>query len=245
MAEGVSILSVRNVSTGYGGRQILFDISLDLRRQETLLIVGENGSGKSTLLKAMYGILPAWNAEAKIEFWPEPDSPALEPAPPVSNLRKGIAYLPQRQSVFDDLTALENLRVAGESLRPGHLFTERFESVLDTFPALRPALRREAGRMSGGERQMLGLAMVLLHRPRLLLMDEPTAGLSTHHTGWFIEQLERIRLAHALTLVVVEHRIRELLASTQRIVGLRGGTIVLDLPSSGEASPEDLRIVFE
>ena len=110
------ILSVRKLSVGYGKKQVLFDVNLDMMPSEVLLITGGNGSGKSTLLKAIYGLLHPWNADAEILFRPIPDSPALNTTPPTLNLSKGLAYLPQKNAVFDDLTVEDNIRLAGHTL---------------------------------------------------------------------------------------------------------------------------------
>ena len=174
------ILSVRNLSTGYGKKQVLFDVSLDVMPGEILLITGGNGSGKSTLLKAIYGMLSPWNAEGKIVFQPDPNGPALNTQSATHNLRRGLAYLPQKNAVFDDLTVEDNLRLAGHTLR-------RSQGILPlaATKSSRPSLcciallHRKPEKMSGGERQMTALAMVLLHHPKLLILDEPTAGLDS------------------------------------------------------------------
>lgn len=156
------ILSVRNLSTGYGKKQVLFDVSLDVMPGEILLITGGNGSGKSTLLKAIYGMLSPWNAEGKIVFQPDPNGPNLNTQPPTLNLAKGLAYLPQKNAVFDDLTVEDNLRLAGHILRDRHEFAARRDEVLVLLSSLRPLLLRKPEKMSGGERQMIAMAMLLL-----------------------------------------------------------------------------------
>ena len=200
------ILSVRHLSTGYGKRQVLFDVSLDVMPGEILLITGGNGSGKSTLIKAIYGLLPPWHTEAVIVFRPNPDGPPLSTQPATLNLSKGLACLPQKNAVFDDLTVQDNLRLAGHTLRDREDFAARRDEVLLSFPALRPLTRRKPEKMSGGERQMLALAMVLLHRPSLLLLDEPTAGLSAKNFQVIVGVLQQL-VGTSLTrsLLLVEH----------------------------------------
>src|ERR1700730_13633131 len=117
LTDVAPILSVRHVSTGYGKKQVLFDVSFDVMPGEILLITGGNGSGKSTLFKAIYGLVPPWNADATIAFRPDPEGANLTTHPSTLNLSKGLAYLPQMNSVFTDLTVEDNLRLAGYLLK--------------------------------------------------------------------------------------------------------------------------------
>ncbi len=221
------ILSVRNLSTGYGKKQVLFDVSLDVMPGEILLITGGNGSGKSTLLKAIYGLLPPWNADAEISFRPDPNGPALDTQPATLNLSNGLAYLPQKNAVFDDLTVEDNLRLAGHMLRNGKEFAAHRDEVLASLPALRSLRGRKPEKMSGGERQIVALAMVMLNRPRLLLLDEPLAGLDAARAGGFLENLEKINDKQGVTLILVEHRILETSSLAFNHLHLSQGTLSL------------------
>lgn len=224
-----SILSVRNLSTGYGKKPVLFGVNLEVALGEILLITGGNGSGKSTLLKAIYGLLPPWNADAEIEFRPDLDGPALSTRHATINLSRGLAYLPQKNAVFDDLTVEDNLRLAGHILRSRQDFATRREEVLEILPTLRPLLRRKPEKMSGGERQMLALAMVLLHRPKLLLLDEPTAGLDAENAELVLNTLRKSNADQRLTLVVVEHRRHECAFLGERECRMRLGKLERDV----------------
>jgi branched-chain amino acid transport system ATP-binding protein len=219
------ILTVRNLSTGYGKKQVLFNVSLDVMTGEILLITGGNGSGKSTLLKAIYGLLPAWNADAEIIFRPNPDGPALSTQPATLNLSKGLAYLPQKNAVFDDLTVEDNLRLAGHTLRDGKEFAARREEVLATLPVLSPLLRRKPEKMSGGERQMTALAMMMLHRPRLLLLDEPAAGLDAAHVSAVSALLHALNKESAISFLIVEHRVDPFISIPHRRLFMRLGRL--------------------
>lgn len=224
----VSILSVRNLSTGYGKKQVLFDVSLEVIADEILLITGGNGSGKSTLLKAIFGLLPAWNADAEIIFRPDPNGPALHTQPPTLNLSRGLAYLPQKNAVFDDLTVEDNLHLAANCLRDREFSVRRAE-VLGALPALHSLLRRKPEKMSGGERQLVALGMLLLQRPMLLLLDEPTAGLDSRNSEVFLEALRAVHSTRKLTLVVVEHRRHECASLGGRLCRMRLGKLEDDL----------------
>ena len=202
------ILSVRNLSTGYGKKQVLFDVSLDVMPGEILLISGGNGSGKSTLLKAIYGILSPWNTDAGISFRPG-DEPSVATTPSSLNLSKGLAFVPQKAAVFDDLTVADNLRMAGHTLHSWKEFVARREEVLGWLPSLGLFLQRKPQCMSGGERQMVALGMMLLHRPRLMLLDEPTAGLDEMNAKSILNTLHELHRADEMAFIIVEHRLHE------------------------------------
>lgn len=218
-------LTVHNLSTGYGKKQVLFDVNLVVMPGEILLITGGNGSGKSTLLKAIYGLLPAWNADAKIIFRPDPDGPVLSTQSATLNLQNGLAYLPQKNALFDDLTVEDNLRLAGHTLRDRAEFAARREEVLASLPALSPLLRRKPEKLSGGERQITALAMVLLHRPRLLLLDEPTAGLDSAHVSAVSSLLQVLNKQSALSFLIVEHRVDPFASLPHRRLFMRLGRL--------------------
>ena len=150
-----SIISVRCLSTGYGKNQILFGVNLDVGYGEILLISGGNGSGKSTLLKSMCGLLPPWNSDAKIHFRPVADGPDRTTRNPAANLSAGLAYLPQKDAVFDDLLVEDNFRLAGYTFSQRSEYNSRREEVLTVFRAFRGLLGQKPQNISGGHRQML------------------------------------------------------------------------------------------
>jgi branched-chain amino acid transport system ATP-binding protein len=224
------ILSVRNLSTGYGKKQVLFDVSLDVMPGEILLITGGNGSGKSTLLKAIYGLLLPWNARAQIFFRPNPTGEPTNTQRPTLNLSKGLAYLPQKNAVFENLSVEDNLRLAGDSLADHQIFAARRAEVLIRFPLLRSFLQRKPEKMSGGERQVTALAMLFLNRPRLLLLDEPTAGLDGHNAELVLDTLNQANRDASLTLIVVEHRRNECAALGGKVFRMRLGKLEAEPP---------------
>ncbi len=233
------ILSVQNLSTGYGKKQVLFDVNLDVMPGEIVLITGGNGSGKSTLFKAIYGLVPPWNANAKIVFRPDPERANLTTSPSTLNLSKGLAYLPQMNSVFADLTVEDNLRLAGYALNDRHKFAERRDKIMAAIPALNALLYRKPEKMSGGERQMLALAMVLLHRPKLLLLDEPTAGLSPDNRELIIALFQQI-VRNSLTrnLLIVEHRITSRPEWVTRVARMQFGRLAIRFPADLRTTPD-------
>lgn len=223
-----AVLSVQNLSTGYGKKQVLFDVNFDVRPGEILLVTGGNGSGKSTLLKAVYGLICPWNPEARIAFRPDLEGPALCTTPSHENLRHGLAYLTQKNSVFDGLTVEDNFRISGDSLSKRAEFAVRRAEVLSFLPMLRPLLNSKPEQMSGGERQIVGIAMLLIHRPRLLLLDEPLAGLADGPAKIILEVVQSQHDLYGTSVLLVEHRIGDVASIAHRRLHLRLGQMCSD-----------------
>lgn len=223
------MLKVENISTGYGKKQVLFDVSLEVKQGEIVLVAGSNGSGKSTLLKAIYGILPLWNSSpfgggregaGQIIF----DGENISGKPTAALLKKGLLYIPQKNNLFEDLTVKENLEMAGLTLDQRTL-QQRIENALSIFTALVPHLHRTPMKLSGGERQLLTLAMATLHHPKMILVDEPLTGLSPKNITFVVENLKTLNRENEITLLIVEHRVKESSPIANRIIGLKLGRI--------------------
>ncbi|HWQ89012.1 MAG TPA: ATP-binding cassette domain-containing protein, partial [Desulfitobacteriaceae bacterium] len=161
------MLKLEKLSTGYGKKQVLFDISLTVSKGDIVLLAGSNGSGKSTLLKAIYGMLPQWESGQILL-----DGENITGKPTAVLLKKGLLYIPQKNNLFEELTVKENLEMAGLTLNK-KLLKQRIEDVLSVFRTLEPNLKRTPMTLSGGERQLLMLAMTTLHQPKMILVDEP------------------------------------------------------------------------
>ena len=217
------MLKVDNLSTGYGKKQILFDVSFEVKQGEMILLAGSNGSGKSTLLKTIYGILPPWG-NGKI--WLEDEN--ITGKPTASLLNKGLLYIPQKNNLFEDLTVKENLEMAGLALAP-KLLKPRIENVLTQFSMLVPHLQRIPMKLSGGERQLLTLAMATLHQPKLLLIDEPLNGLSPQNIAFVIGSLQEINKKGDITLMIIEHRVKECITIATKLIGLKLGRVFTEI----------------
>jgi branched-chain amino acid transport system ATP-binding protein len=222
------ILRVQNLSIGYGKKQVLYEINLDVMQGEVILVSGGNGSGKSTLFKAIYGLIKPWNANAKILFCPEPQGPVLTTYPANINLRNGLYYIPQKNAVFEELTVDDNLLLAGHLLNNKKSFYLHRKAVLDFFPSIVPLLKRKLEKMSGGERQLVTLAMAMLNRPRLLLLDEPAAGLSEENIDLLIERLIYLHDILDINMLIIEHRFSKDIPIISRSVNLKLGKIHYD-----------------
>lgn len=216
----MNLLSINKMSSGYGNKQVLFDVTLNVEEGNVVLLVGSNGSGKSTLLKAVCGIASVWSGNINY------DGALLQsrekPSPTHSLLKRGIQYVPQKNELFDDATVMENLQYALLHLNNRKESAKRIEEVLEVVPSLKPMHRQQAAKLSGGERKMLALGMVMANRPQLLLYDEPLAGLSDDNIPMVLDMLGRLRTA-GTTMLIVEHHVKEMMAFADTTHGMRLG----------------------
>jgi branched-chain amino acid transport system ATP-binding protein len=213
----MAILKVENLSTGYGKKQVLYNVSFEVNKGDIVLVAGSNGSGKSTLLKAIYGMLPQWE-DGRVFF----DGEDISGKPTASLLKKGLLYIPQKNNLFEELTVKENLEMAGLSLGKKKM-QESIENVLALFGTLLSHLNCTPMTLSGGERQLLTMAMATLHQPLMILLDEPFAGLSPQNIDFIAESLKQLNENLGITLLFIEHRVRESLNYADRIIGLKFG----------------------
>lgn len=202
----VAALSVQELTVGYGGPPIIEQVSLAARRGAITAIVGPNGAGKSTLLKAVAGLIRPTTGKVFVEGKDVTGLPAEK------LIRRGIAYVPQVENVFPDLTVRENLDMGGYVRKSGT--HERIEQLFNLFPDLKVAAHKHASTLSGGQRTMLALARGLMVDPAVLILDEPSAGLSPRFQGLIWERIEQIRATNVAVLVV-EQNTRETLRHAQ------------------------------
>jgi len=195
----------------YGKKQVLFGLSLEVRQGETVAIIGPNGAGKSTVLKAICGLIQPWRGEIRFE------GELLNGSTPAKNVRRGITFAPQGNRVFPDMTVMENLEISGYHMVKKELRT-RIEHVIGMFPILRERPRQAAGKLSGGEQQMLALARALIPKPKLLMLDEPSLGLSPNIVKDVFERIQTISHETDISILIVEQKVA--LAYTATTVGL-------------------------
>jgi ABC-type branched-subunit amino acid transport system ATPase component len=203
----MALLEVRDLVAGYRGLPIVHGVDLDLEAGELVAVVGPNGAGKSTLIKALFGLSEVMRGEVRLAG----RSIAGERASRI--VARGMAYVPQVQNIFPSLTVRENLEMGGY-LAP-HQIEERLAAVVAMFPDLGAAMRRRAGELSGGQRNMLALARALMTEPKVMLLDEPTAGLSPMFADRVWEHVRRVA-AHGVAVLVVEQNARRALLTAQR-----------------------------
>jgi len=215
----VALLDVRHVSSGYGEMTILHDISVRVEAEEAVTLIGPNGAGKSTLLKTIFGLLRP--TEGRLLF-NDTDITGLKPP---ALVRRGLSYVPQVDNVFPSLTVQENLQM-GAFVR-GDSFADRLEEMYTFFPTLRLKRKQRVGALSGGERQMVAMGRALMLDPRLLLLDEPSAGLSPRLVGMVLAKMAEINQT-GVALLIVEQNAREALRLSHRGYVMAGGQIRLE-----------------
>ncbi len=206
MSNEEAALSVQGLTAGYGGPPIIDQVSLTARRGAITAIVGPNGAGKSTLLKAVAGLIRPTAGRVFVE------GKEVTGQPTETLVRRGIAYVPQVENIFPDLTVRENLDMGGYVRKSG--VRERVEQLFLLFPDLRVSAHRRASTLSGGQRTMLALARGLMVDPAVLILDEPSAGLSPQFQGLIWERIEQIRSTN-VAVVVVEQNTRKTLRHAQ------------------------------
>lgn len=222
----MSLLSIHNANTGYGNKQVLFDINMDVEKGDIVLLVGSNGSGKSTLLKLIYGLVDVW--QGSVYYDGEVLHEVGKMTPTHTLLNRGIMYVPQKNELFDDASVLENLQFSLLHLNNKKESAKRIDEVMEEMPLLKERRKQTVGRLSGGERKMLALGMVMVNRPKLLLYDEPLAGISEDNIPTMLVMLGKIRDV-GTTMVIVEHRVREMLSFSTSIIGLKIGCVYNDI----------------
>jgi branched-chain amino acid transport system ATP-binding protein len=214
------LLKIENLNAGYCKKQVLFDVSLEVNSGELVLLTGGNGSGKSTLLKSIYGLLTDSSfKKGKLTF----AGKSIASATSYSLIREGLVYVPQKNNTFDNLTVKETLEVAANIL-PNAIKKDRIEEVFGYLPQLAALESRTPFNMSGGEKQTLALGMALLHKPKMILLDEPGTGLSAVN---FFKKLELLASLNevGITFLIVEHRVREFDGRIDKLIKMHLGQI--------------------
>jgi ABC-type branched-subunit amino acid transport system ATPase component len=199
LLEPPTVLRVAGLTAGYGGPPIIDDVSLEVKKGKIAAIVGPNGAGKSTLLKAIMGVIKVTSGQVLLL---DKDVTNMVPEKLVQHK---LAYVPQVANTFPDLTVRENLEMGGYIRRHG--VHERIEELCELFPDLRKSLRRKAGALSGGQRSMLAMARGLMLDPEVMLLDEPSAGLSPLFQKALWEQIEAVA-STGVGICVVEQNTR-------------------------------------
>jgi ABC-type branched-subunit amino acid transport system ATPase component len=236
--ETTTLLGIEALVTGYEKKQVVNGVSLEVSSGEVVALIGHNGAGKSTLLKAVFGLLPVWKGQVVL------DGQVLRSQTPRELLRAGVAYVPQGNRVFTDLTVRENLEMGGVTLTNKKLLKERIERVFTLFPALEPRLKRRAGTLSGGEKQMLALANALVLSPRLLLLDEPSLGLAPPLVTEALARIRQITNDSGASCLIVEQKVREVLKIAHRVYVLRNGRVSFSGPTDALKDDAKLREVY-
>ena len=214
------MLSLAGVCAGYGSFRALFEISLDVKEREAVGVIGPNGAGKTTLMRVISGLIPLSAGEMTF------DGVSLPGLPAYRIVSRGIAHIPENRRLFPRLTVEDNLRIGAFIPEARRHFADRLAWVYDFFPRLKERRGQPAGTLSGGEQQMCAIGRALMSRPRLLLMDEPSAGLAPLLVQQVFELVGRIR-AEGFTVLIVEQNVQQILNVVDRAYLLEVGSIKL------------------
>ncbi|MBS1888901.1 MAG: ABC transporter ATP-binding protein [Actinobacteria bacterium] len=230
-------LVVEDLSAGYKKTAIIRGVDVAVSKGEVVTVIGPNGAGKSTLLKSVMGLLEPMAGSISLGGEPIGGLPANKVA------AKGVGYVPQVRDVFETLSVKENLEMGGYHLRRPEV-QERIEEVLLAYPQLKGMLTRSAGKISGGERKMVAIGRVLMTRPSLVILDEPTAGLSPKLAQQMLEQYVARLTAREVAVLLVEQRAREALEISQYAYVLASGEVKLESAAASILDRDDLGQVF-
>ena len=233
-------LILHDVTAGYHGKAIVHGVSLDIPAGGALTVIGPNGSGKSTLLKSVVGLVPLMSGRQQLGGR---EIGALD-AP--ARTRLGLAYVPQERNVFPNLSVADNLRLGWEALHGRGdcaKATQRRDAVLELFPEIADRLATPAGLLSGGQRQMAAMAAALMQNPSLLVLDEPSAGLSPRNASLLFDRIADIRKT-GITLLMIEQNVRLGLRVADHGVVLVNGEIRLRASAPHLLHEADLPALF-
>jgi branched-chain amino acid transport system ATP-binding protein len=212
---------LQTIDAGYGKFHVLYEINTTVEDKKMTIIVGPNGSGKSTLLKSIFGLTNIYTGDIFL------GDERITNQPPHQIARKGVAYVAQIRNVFPNLSVRENLLMAGYTVNPYDL-NDRVEEVMGYYPILKECYNRQASTMSGGERQMLAIAMALIRQPNVMLFDEPTANLSPKMSMQVFEEIRKLRDDLGKTVMLVEQNAINALKCGDNALLLVSGKIAFD-----------------
>jgi branched-chain amino acid transport system ATP-binding protein len=219
------VLSLTSVGAGYDSFQALFEVSLEVGAGEAVAVIGPNGAGKTTLLRVISKLIAPSRGEIRM------DGRLLNAVPAHRVIEQGIAHVPENRRLFARLTVEENLRIGAFLAAARARFAERLSFVYELFPRLRERRHQLAGTLSGGEQQMCAIGRGLMSGPRLLLLDEPSAGLAPVIVQQVFDLVRRLR-AEGFTVLIVEQNVQQVLKVVDRAYLLETGKI----KSSGAAA---------
>jgi ABC-type branched-subunit amino acid transport system ATPase component len=231
----MSLLAIEGLAVGYGEADVLSDVTLRLAEGEIVTVVGPNGAGKSTLLKAVMGLLPPRRGRILL------GGAEIGGLRPDLVVRRGVGYVPQVENVFPSLTVRENLEMGAWTARRD--VGAGLGEVFRRFPVLEARQRQRTGTLSGGERQMVAIGMALMVTPRVLMLDEPSAGLAPAMVDVLFGKIREVNET-GIAVLLVEQNAREALGLSSRGYVLVAGRNRLEGPGPALADDPDVRALF-
>ncbi len=234
----MDVLVAENIYGGYGDSVVIQGVSIKLGKGEIVALVGPNGSGKSTLIKTIYGVARLFKGRVLFE------GQDVTGLPPEAKTRIGMSYVPQTNNIFPDLTVQENLEMGAYIIDDPDKIADRMELVFSIFPDLKAFRDRLAGALSGGQRQMLAVARALMTEPKVMFLDEPTAGLAPKIAIGLLKTLIKIREETNIPMLLVEQHARRALELADRGYVLVSGRIAVEGRGEEILSRRDLQELF-
>jgi branched-chain amino acid transport system ATP-binding protein len=229
LALSEPLLALDSIEAGYGKKRVLNGVSLEVGKGEAVALLGHNGAGKTTLLRAAFGLEPLWAGGVAFDGERLGDRYRSRDA-----VRMGMAMIPAEHFVFPDISVADNLMLSARSLSRG-VRDERIEEAFTAFPVLKERRRQMAGTMSGGEQRMVSLSMALMTKPRLLLLDEPSLGLSPVVAETIMTRVRGL-VDDGMSVILVEQNVSAAIALASRVYVIRGGAgIVAEAAAEFEA----------
>jgi branched-chain amino acid transport system ATP-binding protein len=232
------LLAVDEVSSGYGLAPVLERVSLHVDRGEVVAVVGANGVGKTTLLRTVSGLIPS--TSGRIAF----DGETISGAPAHDIVRRGIAMVPEGGRLFPFMTVLENLELGAFTPTPRARMPQTLDEVMELFPILRERRKQFAGLLSGGERTMCAVARALMSRPKLLMLDEPSLGLSPVMVEKVFDMIRSVVASRNLTVLLIEQNVADALEMANRAYVIERGRIVKTGAGRALASDPDIQRAY-
>ena len=226
-------LVVQNLYAGYGKRDVIFDVNINVLPGEIVGVVGHNGAGKSTLLKSIFRSMPI--ARGNINFGQLDLTKKTSPYV----VAQGISFTPAELPIFRDLTVQENLELGAFSIKKRATYWERLHDVTEIFPVLGERLKETAGRFSGGQQRQLSIGMALMTNPKLMMLDEPSLGISPSVVQKTFQVIRDLAKERDSSVLIVEQNVKAMTQIADRIYVLRNGEVVLEETREEALSRDD------
>jgi branched-chain amino acid transport system ATP-binding protein len=214
------MLKINNLKSGYNGQEVLHDISMEIEPNKIIAIIGPNGSGKSTILKSIFRLAKIYSGNVIFK------NKNITKLPTHELIYEGISYVPQGRQVFSDLTVRENLEMGAYIMKDHQLLEANIKDVFEKFPFLKEKQEDYAFTLSGGQQQMLAIGRALIQNPELLLLDEPSLGLSPKMTTEIFKKIKEIH-KEGVSIIIVEQNAKQAMEIADKTYVLESGKIAL------------------
>ncbi|MDD5636950.1 MAG: ABC transporter ATP-binding protein [Atribacterota bacterium] len=225
------LLSIENVSTGYGKAQVLKNVSINLEKGEIVALIGANGAGKTTTLRCITGVIKPWDGIIKF------NDQKIDSLQPFEIVSLGISYCPEGRDIFGNLSVFENLKVGGYLIKDRNEFKTYLDWIYDLFPILKDRCNQIAGSLSGGEQQMLAIGRALMSKPIVLCLDEPSLGLAPIVVENIFDTIQQIN-SNGTSILLVEQNVSLALDIAKRAYVLEKGEVRLSGECKGFSNSE-------